>query len=196
MRVFRAVFIALFTAFVGCVLAFFLGDYLTGLAHVPELEGQRGMTVVFLCVPLGILTGLVIGIISSALVRRKGLAGFLIAQGGSLLIACSLAGLLAAFRICYRISLRGSMASASSWSSSFARRRYLKFQSSPTVTASASVFTLTIGKIGTLSLTGTGSQKMPNMPRFRDTSRCRRIAKADRSWPHSATSRSRRNLLN
>jgi len=94
MRVFRAVFIALFTAFVGCVLAFFLGDYLTGLAHVPELEGQRGMTVVFLCVPLGILTGLVIGIISSALVRRKGLAGFLIAQGGSLLVACGLAGLL------------------------------------------------------------------------------------------------------
>ena len=94
MRVLRAVFIALFTAFVGCVLAFFLGDYLTRLAHVPEPEGQRGTTVVFLCVPLGILAGLVIGIISSALVRRKGLAGFLIAQGGSLLIACSLAGLL------------------------------------------------------------------------------------------------------
>jgi hypothetical protein len=95
MRVFRALFIALFTAFVGCLLAFFVGDYLTRLAHVPEMEGQRGMTVFFLCVPLGILAGLVIGIISSVLIRRQGLGGFLIAQGWSLLIVCGLAGLLA-----------------------------------------------------------------------------------------------------
>src|ERR1043166_3380805 len=95
MRVFRALFIALFTAFVGCLLAIFVGDYLTRLAHVPEMEGQRGMTVFFLCVPLGILAGLVIGIISSVLSRRQGFAGFLIAQGWSLLIVCGLAGLLA-----------------------------------------------------------------------------------------------------
>ncbi len=94
MRVLRALFIALLTAFVGCVLAFFVGDYLTRLAHVPEMEGQRGMTVVFLCAPLGILTGLVIGIISAIVVRRQGLVGFLIAQGWSLLIVCGLAGLL------------------------------------------------------------------------------------------------------
>jgi hypothetical protein len=94
MRFLRAFFIALFTAFVGCVLAFFVGDYLTRLAHVPEMEGQRGMTIVFLCAPLGILAGLVIGIISSILVGRQGLAGFLIAQGWSLLIVCGLAGLL------------------------------------------------------------------------------------------------------
>jgi hypothetical protein len=95
MRVLRALFIALFTAFVGCVLAFFVGDYLTRLAHVPEMEGQRGMTVFFLCVPLGILAGLVIGIISSILVRRRGLAGFSVAQGWSLLIICGVASLLA-----------------------------------------------------------------------------------------------------
>jgi len=94
MRFLRAFFIALFTAFVGCLLAFFVGDYLTRLAHVPEMEGQRGMTVFFLCVPLGILAGLVIGIVSSILVRRQGLAGFLIAQGWSLLIVCGVAGLL------------------------------------------------------------------------------------------------------
>src|SRR5262249_6839585 len=95
MRVFRALFIALFTAFVGCLLAFFVGDYLTRLAHVPEMEGQRGMTVFSLCVPLGILAGLVIGIISSVLIRRQGFPGFLTAQGWSLLIVCGLAGLLA-----------------------------------------------------------------------------------------------------
>jgi len=95
MRFLRAFFIALFTAFVGCLLAFFVGDYLTRLAHVPEMEGQRGMTVFFLCVPLGILAGLVIGIVSAILVRRQGLAGFLIAQGWSLVIVCGVAGLLA-----------------------------------------------------------------------------------------------------
>ena len=94
MRLLRAFFVALLTAVVGCVLAFFVGDYLTRLAHVPEMEGQRGMTVIFLCAPLGIVAGLIIGIVSSILVRRQGPAGFLIAQGWSLLIACGLAGLL------------------------------------------------------------------------------------------------------
>jgi hypothetical protein len=94
MRFLRAFFIALFTAVVGCVLAFFVGDYLTRLAHVSEMEGQRGMMVVFLCAPLGILAGLVIGVIASILVRRQGPAGFLIAQAWSLLIVCGVAGLL------------------------------------------------------------------------------------------------------
>ena len=94
MRLLRAFFVALLTAIVGCVLAFFVGDYLTTLAHVPEMEGQRGMTVVFLCVPLGVLAGLVIGIVSSILVRRRGVAGFLVSEGWSLLIVCGLAGLL------------------------------------------------------------------------------------------------------
>ena len=94
MRFLRAFFIALFTALVGCFLAFFVGDYLTRLAHVPEMEGQRGMTIVFLCAPLGILAGLIIGIVSAIIVRRQGLAGFLIAQGWSLLIVCGIGGLL------------------------------------------------------------------------------------------------------
>lgn len=95
MRFLRAFLVAIFTALVACILAFFVGDYLTRLAHVPEMEGQRGMTIVFLCVPLGILAGLVTGIISSVLVRRRGLTGFLIAQGWSLLIVCGVAGLMA-----------------------------------------------------------------------------------------------------
>ena len=95
MRFLRAFLVALLTAFASCVLAFFVGDYLTRLAHVPEMEGQRGMTVVFLCAPLGILAGLVIGIVSTILVRRPGLSGFLIAQSWSLLIVCGIACLLA-----------------------------------------------------------------------------------------------------
>jgi H+/Cl- antiporter ClcA len=71
MRVRRASFIALFTAFVGCFLAFFVGDYLTRFAHMSNMEGGRGMFVVFVCAPLGILLGLLIGIISSILSDGK-----------------------------------------------------------------------------------------------------------------------------
>src|SRR6516225_2447603 len=53
------------------------------------------MTIGFLCAPLGILVGLVIGTVSAVLVRRQKLAGFLIAQGWSLLVVCMIAGLLA-----------------------------------------------------------------------------------------------------
>ena len=95
MRVLRALSIALLTAVAGCLLAFFVGDYLTRLGHMSNMEGGRGMFVVFVCAPLGILVGLVIGIISSILVRREGLAGFLAAQSWSLLIVCGVAGVLA-----------------------------------------------------------------------------------------------------
>jgi hypothetical protein len=94
MRILRGLLIAVGTALAGGILAVFIGDYLTKLAHVPEMEGQRGMTVLFLCLPLGILAGLVIGIIASVLVRRQGVAGFLVAQGWSLLILCGTAGLV------------------------------------------------------------------------------------------------------
>jgi hypothetical protein len=40
MRLLRAFFVALLTTVVGCVLAFFVGDYLTTLAHVPEKAGS------------------------------------------------------------------------------------------------------------------------------------------------------------
>ena len=70
MRVVRGLVIALLTALAGCVLAVPVGDYLTKLAHVREMEGQRGMTVFFLCVPLRIMAGLGVGVISSIVVRR------------------------------------------------------------------------------------------------------------------------------
>ncbi len=94
MRLLRAFFVALFTALVSCVVAFFVGDYLTRVGHMSNMEGGRGMFVVFVCAPLGIFVGFAIGIVSSLLVRRQGAAGFFIAQGWSLLIVCGLAGLL------------------------------------------------------------------------------------------------------
>jgi membrane protein YqaA with SNARE-associated domain len=155
MPVLRAVFIALITAFVGGVLAFLVGDYLTKLAQVPEMEGQRGMTVFFLCVPVGIFAGLVIGTVSAIAVRRQGFTAFFIAQGWSLLVVCGLATLLGGVPYFLSGNLRRSTVSTSSCNSSFARQQCLKFQTSPTVTVSASAFTPTIGKISTLSLIGT-----------------------------------------
>ena len=73
MRILRGLLIALGTALAGGILAVFVGDYLTKLAHVPEMEGQRGMTVFFLCVPLGIIAGLVIGLAASILFRGRDL---------------------------------------------------------------------------------------------------------------------------
>jgi hypothetical protein len=94
MRFLRAFLIAFFAAVVACILSFFVGDYLTKLAHVPEMEGQQGMTVFFLCVPVGIMSGLVIGIVCSVVIRRPGFSGFLIAQGWSLVALFCIAGLL------------------------------------------------------------------------------------------------------
>src|SRR5438034_11427386 len=95
MRVLRALFVALFTAFVGSVLAFFVGDYLTRLAHVPWMEGQRAMTIFFLCVRRGILEGLIIGIVSAIVIGRQGFAGVLAARGWAVVIARGVAGRIA-----------------------------------------------------------------------------------------------------
>jgi hypothetical protein len=94
MRFLRAFGIALITAVVACLLAIFVGDYLTKLGHMSNMEGGRGMFVLFVCAPLGILSGLIVGIVGAVLVRREGAAGFFIAQGWSLLIVCAIAGLL------------------------------------------------------------------------------------------------------
>jgi hypothetical protein len=86
--------IALLTSFAGCLLGFFAGDYLTSLYHVPNIEGQRAFTVVFLCAPLGIVAGFIIGLIVALRSRRPGLPGFIVAQGLALIATCALAGIV------------------------------------------------------------------------------------------------------
>jgi hypothetical protein len=129
------------------------------------------MTIVFLCAPVGILAGLVIGIISSVLVRRQGLGGFFIAQGWSLLIVCGLAGLLVG--VPYALSDKPPRIDGKrlELSSSFGRRRRSKFQINPTVTASKPPFALTVFKVALLSSIGAPLKKMPNTLRFRELSR-------------------------
>ena len=195
MRMLRGLLIALLTGFAGCILAIFVGDYLTKLAHVPEMEGQRGMTVFFLCVPLGIIAGLVVGITVAILVRRQGLAGFVVAQVRRCWFFVVLPVWSVACRICCPINLQNSTANASTWNSSFAHQRRSKFRSSPTATVSESAFTRIIGKAVSLLSIGIRSQKMPSTLSFPVKFRCSRTARLARCSPRSVTSRSRRNLL-
>jgi len=93
-RFLRASFIALFTAFVGFLLAFLVGVYLTRLLDVSNFEGQRGYTTIFVCAPLGIIAGFIIGLVAALRIRRRALEGFLIAQVCSIFITRVVAGLL------------------------------------------------------------------------------------------------------
>src|ERR1700704_1681136 len=89
-----AIVVGLITSILGCILAFPVGDYLTRLLHVPDFEGQRGYTLIFICVPLGLVAGFLIGLIVGLRTRRSGLAGFGAAQGLSILVTGVIVGLL------------------------------------------------------------------------------------------------------
>ena len=86
MRFLRAFAIALITAVVGMFLAVFASDYLMRLYHVSDMEGQRGMTVIFLFAPLGIIVGFLIGLITALRTRWPGFIGFLKTQALSILV--------------------------------------------------------------------------------------------------------------
>jgi len=94
MRFLRAFAIAFITAVVGMFLAVFASDYLTKLYHVPDMEGQRGMTIIFLFAPLGIMVGFVVGIVVALCARWPGFIGFVKTQGLSILFTSLVAGLL------------------------------------------------------------------------------------------------------
>ena len=94
MRFLRAFGIALITAVAGGFIAIVAADYLTKLYHVSDMEGQRGMAVVFLFGPLGLTVGFVIGLIVALSSGRGGFLGFLRAQGLSILWTVALAGVV------------------------------------------------------------------------------------------------------
>jgi MFS family permease len=91
MRFLRAFAIGGITAAVGMFLAIFASDYLTRLYHVPDMEGQRGMAVIFLFAPLGLVVGFVIGVIAALRTRWSGVVGFIKTQGLSIVIIIAIA---------------------------------------------------------------------------------------------------------
>ena len=92
MRFLRAFAIGVITAVVGMFLAIFASDYLTRLYHVSDMEGQRGMAVIFLFAPLGLIAGFLIGVIAALRTRWAGFVGFIKTQGLSILIVIATGG--------------------------------------------------------------------------------------------------------
>ena len=92
MRFLCAFAIGVITAVVGMFLAIFASDYLTRLYHVSDMEGQRGMAVIFLFAPLGLVVGFLIGVIAALRTRWSGFVGFIKTQGLSILIMIAIGG--------------------------------------------------------------------------------------------------------
>jgi hypothetical protein len=95
MRLLRILAIALLTAVFGCVLGIVVGDYATQAMHVSNMEGGRGMMVMFVCAPMGIIAGFLVGLVIGIWTKRPGFVGFLIGQGWSALILGVIAGIFA-----------------------------------------------------------------------------------------------------
>ena len=93
MRALRIIAIVCITGVAGFFLGIFVGDYITTALHVSNMEGGRAMMVIFFCGPLGAISGGIIGLIVSLLIKQPGAIGFLKAQGISLLAG----GVIAAF---------------------------------------------------------------------------------------------------
>ena len=92
MRFLRAFAIGVITGVVGMFLSIFASDYLTRLYHVSDMEGQRGMAVIFLFAPLGLVVGFLIGVIAALRTRWLGFVGFIKTQGLSILIVIAIGG--------------------------------------------------------------------------------------------------------
>jgi MFS family permease len=92
MRFLRAFAIGLITGVVGMFLAIFASDYLTRLYHVSDMEGQRGMAVIFLFAPLGLIVGFFIGVTAVLRTRWAGFVGFIKTQALSILIVIAIGG--------------------------------------------------------------------------------------------------------
>src|SRR4051812_19545451 len=95
MRLLRILAIAFLTAVFGCVLGIVVGDYATQAMHVSNMEGGRGMMVMFVCAPMGIIAGFLVGLVIGIWTKRPGFVGFLIGQGWSALILGVIAGIFA-----------------------------------------------------------------------------------------------------
>ena len=86
--------IAVLTAAAGCVLGFLAGDYVTGLFHVSNMEGERAYVVVFLCAPLGLVVGFFTGLTVAGRKTGQGFPGFAKAQLTALLVTTGLGALV------------------------------------------------------------------------------------------------------
>ena len=86
--------VAFLTAIAGGILSVVASLYLTGLYHVSNFEGGRGMLIFFALAPLGLIVGFTIGLVVGLRSRGAGFGGFAKAQGIALGIAIGLAAVV------------------------------------------------------------------------------------------------------
>src|SRR5262249_57166894 len=70
-----------------------VSDYLTQLYHVSNMEGQRGMLIMFGIAPLTFIGGFIIGLVTAILFRRV-VSGFIKVQLLSLAVVIALTGIV------------------------------------------------------------------------------------------------------
>lgn len=90
----RTTVIALLTAVAGALLSLWGGDVATRAHNVTNMEGARGMLLVFAIAPAGFIAGLLIGIVSARSIGGEGFGGFARAQGVALGVTLALAAVV------------------------------------------------------------------------------------------------------
>ena len=79
-------------ALAGGAIALPLSDWLTDLYHVSNFEGQRGYAVIFVFLPIGLLTGFGAGLVAAIKIKRRGGKGFFetLAMGLALILVIAI----------------------------------------------------------------------------------------------------------
>ncbi|MGQ0646855.1 MAG: hypothetical protein ACT4P7_04750 [Gemmatimonadaceae bacterium] len=95
----RTLAIALITAVVGGLAGGFGGEWATRAHGMSDFEGGRGMFIVFILMPAGIIAGIIVGLIVARQVGGTGVSAYAKAQGLSLALTAGLALLVSGFAV-------------------------------------------------------------------------------------------------
>ena len=130
------------------------------------MEGQRGMTVIFLFAPLGIIVGFVVGVVVALRARWPGFMGFVKAQGSSILITIALAAVVSG--LCWLGADHPPKIDGKNLTLDFEVKipAVIRFPPSSTMTMFAPVFTPIIATIAMRRSTSTQFRKRTDPPSF------------------------------
>lgn len=94
MRFLRALGVAFTTAIMATLVVVVVSDPLTRLYHVPDMEGQRAVLIVFAIAPLTFIAAFIVGVIVAVIISKRG--SYLKAQGLSLALVLLIIALVSA----------------------------------------------------------------------------------------------------
>jgi hypothetical protein len=75
-----ALLVGVITAILSACAITPIADWITTMHHVSNMEGGRGCLIIIVWIPLGALLGIVVGFITTLLVRQSGFLGYVIPQ--------------------------------------------------------------------------------------------------------------------